>query len=565
MADMIKVAVRRGDIAKFKAPAVAVDVYEGVETPGGATRAVDEAAGGIVGRALASGDFKGKLGETMVLYPETGPAERILVLGLGKKDAFDGEGARQVGAAMARALRAMGVKSAVTVVPGGGGGAAAELARSLAEGLITGLYRYQKYFRDGRAEELALETLTVVESPAARVRAVEKGVRLGVEVGESVNVTRDLVNGPGNEITPSRIAATARELGRKVGFKVKVMGRDECEKLGMGAFLAVAQGSDEPCKFIVMEYEGGTRGTVCLVGKGVTFDTGGISLKPAAEMDLMKYDMGGSGAVLGAMHFAAVHRVPMKVVGIVASTENMPGGRAYKPGDIVTASNGVTIDVKNTDAEGRLILADALVYAARYRPDAVVDLATLTGACMIALGHGIAAMGNDEWLLDTVVGAASASRERVWPMPLWPEYRDKIKSDVADIKNSAGREAGALTAGAFLGAFTDAYRWVHLDIAGSAWNTTPTPVLAAGASGAGVRTLCQFLIDWKPPRGKSRDPRPGPRTSLRGVDPVDASGDPVNPLRSPGARKAAKRRAAAKPTTRKKAARRTKKSPRSGR
>jgi leucyl aminopeptidase len=313
-------------------------------------------------------------------------------------------------------------------------------------------------------------------------------------VGESVNVTRDLVNGPGNEITPSRIAATARELGRKVGFKVKVMGRDECEKLGMGAFLAVAQGSDEPCKFIVMEYEGGTRGTVCLVGKGVTFDTGGISLKPAAEMDLMKYDMGGSGAVLGAMHFAAVHRVPMKVVGIVASTENMPGGRAYKPGDIVTASNGVTIDVKNTDAEGRLILADALALAVEQGPDALVELSTLTGACVVALGHhGAGLYSPDDELAAGLLAGAEAGGERLWRLPLWPEFAEEMQGTHADLKNAGGRWGGANTAAAFLASFLGEHRrWAHLDIAGPA-QVAKEDNGSNGATGYGVPLIVNWL------------------------------------------------------------------------
>jgi leucyl aminopeptidase len=264
-----------------------------------------------------------------------------------------------------------------------------------------------------------------------------------------------------------------------------------------------------------MEYEGKRpKGTVCLVGKGITFDSGGISIKPAQDMDQMKFDMGGSAAVLGALQYAAAQKIPLKVVGIVASTENMPGGHAYKPGDILTSAAGVTIEVLNTDAEGRLVLADALDYAKRYEPDAVVDVATLTGACVIALG-GVAAglMANDEWILDAVYEAGMASGDRAWPMPLWAEYRKMVQSEVADIKNSAGRSGGALTAGAFLGAFTNSYRWAHLDIAGVAWNDTNRSYNSgSGGTGAGVRILAEFLNRWKRPPG--RGPRPGPRTSL---------------------------------------------------
>jgi leucyl aminopeptidase len=264
-----------------------------------------------------------------------------------------------------------------------------------------------------------------------------------------------------------------------------------------------------------MEYEGKRpRGTVCLVGKGITFDTGGISIKPAQDMDQMKYDMSGGAAVIGAMRFAATQRVPLNVVGLVAATENMPGGHAYKPGDILTSMAGVTIEVLNTDAEGRLVLADALAYAKRYKPDAVVDLATLTGACVVALaGHAAGLMANDEWMLDAVYDAAMASGERAWPLPLWTEYREMIRSEVADIKNTGGRPGGAITAGAFLGAFTNDYRWAHLDIAGVAWGERPRSYHNfAGGTGAGVRILAEFLNRWKRPRGTG--PKPGPRTSL---------------------------------------------------
>jgi leucyl aminopeptidase len=264
-----------------------------------------------------------------------------------------------------------------------------------------------------------------------------------------------------------------------------------------------------------MDYAGAKpKGTVCFVGKGITFDSGGISIKPAQDMDQMKFDMGGSAAVIGALQYAASQKVPLRVVGIIASTENMPGGHAIKPGDILTSAAGVTIEVLNTDAEGRLVLADALDYAKRYQPDAVVDLATLTGACVIALaGHAAGLMGNDEWLLDRVYEAGRASGDRAWPLPLWSEYRKMVQSDVADIKNTAGRGGGAITAGAFLGAFTNTYRWVHLDIAGVAWNdTTRSYNSGSGGTGAGVRILAEFMNRWKRPAGSG--PKPGPRTSL---------------------------------------------------
>jgi len=415
----VKVQAVRGDITKTGGPLVAVNLYQGVKKPQGATLALDTALDGLIGRALDAGDFKGGRGEKLLLYPEAkkGLPERVLLLGLGDKDTFDAEAARAVGGTLADACRQLKVKKAATVVHGGDSGKPVdELARGLVEGLLLGLYRYDNWFRDGRAQELALAEVSIVEKLAGKMVRVRRGVETGVEVALAVNTARELANGPSNEVTPSHIAEAARSLGRKHGFKVQVFDADRCAKEGMGAFLGVAKGSDEPCKFLVMEYAPSRpRGTVCFVGKGITFDSGGISIKPAAEMDKMKFDMSGAAAVLGAMRYAASRKVPVKVVGLVAATENLPGGHAYKPGDILTSSAGVTIEVLNTDAEGRLVLSDALNYARKFDPDAVIDLATLTGACVIALGeHAAGLMANDEWILDQVFEAGVGSGERVW-------------------------------------------------------------------------------------------------------------------------------------------------------
>jgi leucyl aminopeptidase len=512
----VTVAARSGNIAQTGGPAVAVNVYSGVKQPAGATKAVDQALGGIITRALASGDFKGELEEVHVLYPTgKGAPERVILLGLGKKETFDAETARRVGGCLVNTLRKLKVKKAATVVHGGDSGkSAADLARGLTEGILLGAYRYDNYLKDGRNSGFPLEEVTILEKDPGKMRAIQAGVHLGRSVAASVNEARELCNAPSNVCTPTHIARTAEKLGKEHGFKVKVLDRKECEQEGMGAFLGVAKGSDEPCKFIVMEYQGrGAKGTVCLVGKGITFDTGGISIKPAEAMDQMKFDMGGGAAVIGSMCFAAEQKLPLKVVGLVAATENMPGGHAYKPGDILESSAGVTIEVLNTDAEGRLILCDALAYATRYKPDAVVDIATLTGAVVIALGHHAAGvMGNDEWMLDQLTEAGYRSGERVWPLPLWTEYREMVKSDVADIKNTAGRAGGSITAGAFLGTFTNGYRWAHLDIAGTMNVERAQAYQALGGTGAGVRVLTEFLHTWKKPKGKG--PAPGRRTSL---------------------------------------------------
>ncbi len=546
----LKLNVEQGDIAGTAGPAVVVALYEGGEAPGGAAKAVDEATGGQIARALRSGDFKGRSEEVLVVYPEhPGPRvpDRVVVVGLGKKDSFDTETARRVGAVIVNTLRRLKVARAAAALPGGDSGKPVrDLARAVAEGVALGAYRFDNYFRDGRAEKLALAELTILEKLKGKLKPVSEGAAHGFRVGMAANEARELGNLPSNDMTPTAMAAAAKRLGKEYGFKVTVLEKADCEKLGMGAFLGVARGAKEPPKFVVMEYDGpASGGTVCLVGKGITFDAGGISLKPAAEMDLMKFDMGGAAAVVGAMRFAAESKVPLRVVGIIACTFNMPDGDAYKPGDILRSMAGVTIEVKNTDAEGRLALSDALAYARRFEPDAVVDLATLTGACVIALGsHAAGLMGNDEWLLDRVHEASNAAGERAWPLPLWPEYRDMVKSDVADIKNTAGREAGAITAGAFLGAFTNSYRWTHLDIAGVAWNAPAKPYYVAGATGAGVRILAEFLSGWKKPKGTG--PVPGPRTSLRTLPEDAPSAFEPAPPRARGTRRTGAKKAAGK-------------------
>jgi len=531
----VNVTARSGNIAQAGGPAVAVNVYSGVKQPAGATKALDQAINGMITRALSSGDFKGELEEVHVLYPTgKGAPERVILLGLGKKESFTAEAARRVGGVLVNTLRKLKVKSAATVVHGGDSGKnLSGLARGLTEGILMGAYRYDNYLSDGRKTDRVLQEVTIYEKDAGKMRAIKAGMDHGRSVAESVNEARELGNTPSNICTPTHIAKTAERFGKEHGFKVTVMDAKECERLGMGSFLGVAKGSDEPCKFIVMEYNGKTpKGTVCLVGKGITFDTGGISIKPADQMDQMKFDMCGAAAVIASLRFAAERKLPLKVVGIVAATENMPGGHAYKPGDILESSVGVTIEVLNTDAEGRLILADSLAYARRYKPDAVVDIATLTGACVIALGsHCAGLMGNDEWLLDQLSDAGYSSGERVWPLPLWTEYREMVKSEVADIKNTAGRPGGAITAGAFLGAFTNGYRWCHLDIAGTMLVERARAYQPLGGTGAGVRVLTEFLSNWKKPSGKG--PQPGRRTSLGPVRETPASREARKPQRTP--------------------------------
>jgi leucyl aminopeptidase len=330
-----------------------------------------------------------------------------------------------------------------------------------------------------------------VDRAAAKRAAM--GLAQGLAIAEGMALAKDLGNLPPNVCTPSFLAGQAREIGRRYRMKVTVLERSDMERLGMHTLLSVANGSAQPPKLIALEYNGGRKGAkpVALVGKGITFDTGGISLKPAGEMDEMKFDMCGAASVLGTMKAVGEMKLPVNVVGIVPTTENMPGGRATRPGDIVKSLSGQTVEILNTDAEGRLILCDALTYAERYKPAAVIDIATLTGACVIALGHVASGLfSNDEAMAREVTAAADAAYDRVWRMPLWEDYQEQLKSNFADFANIGGRPAGAVTAACFLARFTRQFRWAHLDIAGTAWKSGREK----GATGRPVPLLTQFLI-----------------------------------------------------------------------
>ncbi|HEX9440408.1 MAG TPA: leucyl aminopeptidase, partial [Roseiflexaceae bacterium] len=361
-----------------------------------------------------------------------------------------------------------------------------------------GLYRFQHYKTNLSSDDQhSIAELSLVSS--INDDQIQRGAAIGEVVARGVALARDLANGPGNDITPTVLGAEAQVLGERTGIQVTVLGPEELKQQGFGGILGVAQGSHQPPRFIIMEHGAGTTGvpTVCLVGKGITFDTGGISIKPAESMDNMKMDMGGAAAVLGAMQIIGELNLPLHVVGLISAAENMPSGTAYRPGDIIKTLSGKTIEVLNTDAEGRIVLADALFYAQRYNPDGIIDLATLTGAIAVALGpHAIGVMSNNDGLCERVLRAGETSGEQAWRMPLWEPYQEMVKSDIADVKNAAGRYGGAITAAAFLSNFVGDYPWVHMDIAGTAWVDKPTAYAPKGATGIGVRLLVQALRDW---------------------------------------------------------------------
>jgi leucyl aminopeptidase len=460
----------------------------------------DETLPDAIANLIEADDWSGRFKQALLLYPRGAiAARRLLLLGLGKQSDATVERLTEIAALAVQRARELHVERYTLTLPNTDAIDAAHSAQAIAEGSLLGIYRYVNYKTDSDSREPdELAEMTLLTSTPDD--AIEQGVAAGTAIARGVMLARDLANGPGNDITPTKLGETAEELGRTFGIKVTVLGVDELKRQGFGGLLGVAQGSTQPPRFIVMEYgaELQQAPTVCLVGKGITFDSGGISIKPAERMDEMKTDMSGAAAVLGAMHAVCDLKLPIHVVGLISTAENMPSSTAYKPGDILTTLSGKTIEVLNTDAEGRIVLADALFYAQRYQPNAIIDLATLTGAIVVALGtHATGLMSNDDALAERLIQAGDATGERVWRMPLWEPYKDMIKSEVADIKNTGGRQGGALTAAAFLSHFVGANPWVHLDIAGTAWTDRSVKAYAPkGATGVGVRLLVQALRTW---------------------------------------------------------------------
>jgi len=403
--------------------------------------------------------------------------------------------AQGAASAAAKKARSLGVPSAAFhLSPEGRGSLGAEEAgQVVAEGLAFGAWQYAEMKQPPEEKKAPLERIEIL-APDQTV-AVEAGYRIGVAIAAGQTLTRGLQVLPGNVCTPAYLATAAQELGRRYGFAVTVLDRAAILKEGMGALMAVAQGSVEEPRFIALEYKGGSGAPVVLIGKGVTFDTGGISIKPAQSMEEMKYDMSGAAAVLGTFEALGQLKPKLNVVGLVPATENMPSGNAIKPGDVVKSHFGKTIEIINTDAEGRLILADALSWARRYEPACVLDAATLTGAMVVALGHVVTGvMGTDDALVEEVRRAGERAGERVWPLPLWDEYRDLMKSDIADVKNSGGRPAGSITAGWFLREFVKGFPWAHLDIAGTAYTEREDATMVKGPTGVMVRLFCEFVL-----------------------------------------------------------------------
>ena len=495
----MEIKVISGDITETKVDAVIVNLFEGVEHPGGATGAVDQALGGIIGQLIGEGEIKGKLNEVTLIHTiGKMEAERVVVVGLGKQEKFTYDSVRGVMAVACRFLRKVGAKRVATIIHGAGaGGMDMERAvQALTEGSILGLYTFRKHVTK-EPEHGEIEEMIVVDRDESKLPLLERGINRGSVLAEATNYARDMTNEPANYMTPSDLAEAARSVAAERGLGFDVLEREDMEKLGMGALLGVAQGSKQPPKFIVMSYRGGDSTTAPLgfIGKGITFDSGGISIKPSEGMDEMKGDMAGGAAVIAAMRAIAELKPRINVTGLVPATENLPGGAALKPGDVLRAMNGKTIEVANTDAEGRLILADAICYARKLGLAPLVDVATLTGACLVALGDiCTGALGNDQELVAKVIKAGDEAGEKIWQLPMYEEYKEQNKSEVADVKNTGGRYAGAITAAQFLAEFSEDTPWVHLDIAGPSFIKKEQTYLIKGATGVVVRTLVNVAL-----------------------------------------------------------------------
>lgn len=505
---MTQIFVKQGSIQFEETPLVIVGLFEGEDELDSATAAVDRALSGAIREVVADGDFSGKKGEILRLYSRGGlPARRVLVVGLGKKNEFDLEAMRQTAASAARSARDLKVTRYTTVVHGVHSRLGmASAAQALVEGILLGLYRFSELKSPDEDEDRDVETVTVMESDGESMADLQEGARVGEIVAAATCLARDLSNRPANVATPSYLAAVAQNLADEFGLRCRILGPEEIAMEAMGGLAAVARGAVEPARFIILEHRPDEEGlrTVVLVGKSITFDSGGLNAKDAPGMLEMKHDMSGGASVLGAMQAVARLNLPFHVVGLLPATENMPDGRAYRPSDVLKMLSGTTVEVINTDAEGRLVLADALTYAGRFEPMAVVDLATLTGGIVTALGHVASGlMSTDEKLAARIKAAAETTGERVWELPLWGEYEELIKSDVADIKNSGGREASPITGGTFLKHFAKGYSWAHLDIAGTDVAEKAGPYASKGATGVGVRLLVRLLQDWIPPRESS--------------------------------------------------------------
>ncbi len=495
----MEIKVIAGDIIKIKADAIIVNFFEGMERLDGDIAAVDKALDGAISQLISQGEIKGKLNEITIVHSLGKlPTARVVVSGLGKQSELSPNKIRGAVAETCRWLRQKGIGNITTTAQGAGINniRLEDAAQVVTEGALLGLYSFRKHITKEDDKLGEIKQLLIVGSDEAKPH-LEEGSNKGKVLAEATNLARNMINEPANYMTPNHMAKMAKSLAESHGLEVSVLEQGQMTELGMGALLGVAQGSRQPPKFIVLHYRGGDSAeiNVALVGKGITFDSGGISIKSSEGLAEMKGDMAGGAAVMAAISAIAQLKPKINVTAIVPATENLPSGNALKPGDILTAMNGKTIEIITTDAEGRLILADALAYAKKFGAKFIVDVATLTGACRVALGDVCSgAFGNNQELVDKVIAAGNEAGELIWQMPMYDEYKEQNKSDVADIKNIGGRYGGAITGAKFLAEFINDTPWVHLDIAGTSLSEKERGYLVKGATGVPVRTLVNLTL-----------------------------------------------------------------------
>ena len=502
----MEILVSNTNIVEVESEVIALGIFNGEQSLGGAVGAVDNALVGEISALLEERDFLGEQGELYVLRTEGAiPAKRVMLVGLGHQDRFDLDVVRSVSAIVAQNARRYAHLTSVVHDAAAGRFEANETAQAVIEGSLLGMYEFNEYKPGSEAPRLT--SLVLVEMDESKISLVEQGIRRGQAIADAVAFARDLGNEPGNGLPPIEMASRAVEMAQRVGLECEILDEEGIRQQHMAGVIGVSLGTAQPPRFISLKHNVTQNSRpIVLIGKGVTFDSGGISIKGRAGMESMKFDMGGAAAVLGAMQSIASLDLPIPVIGLVPAVENLPSGTALKPGDILTYKNGVSVEVTNTDAEGRLILADGLIYAEQFNPQYVIDLATLTGACVVALGKEAAGLFcEDSDLKSKIENAGARTSERVWPLPLFDEYKDLLKSKYATIGNSVilkggMPQAGSSAAGVFLKQFVN-YPWAHIDIAGTAWDIEK-PYAREGASGFGVRLLVELLS------GESAELRP---------------------------------------------------------
>ncbi len=500
---MIKLSAQKSALRQMNADAVTLFISQDKSSFNVQIRTLKSFWGKQIDTILRLEDFKGKENECIIIFTEKKlNAPRLFLIGLGEEKKLSMETYRRAAATAAKNARSSNCKHLAIALPNTNPSLfpIGDCAQAIAEGASLSLYKFDKYFTEKKNINKKINEITIFDVKDETVKEIKRALVEARIACEATYLARNLENAPPNEIYPETLADVARISAIKFGYRCTIWDKKKIEHMGFGGLLAVNSGSDKPPRFIILEHNAGGKDldTIVLVGKGVTFDAGGISIKPAAGMAEMKMDMSGAATVIGTMEAATRLKLPLHIIGLIPTTENLLGGSAMKPGDIITHYGGKTSEVDNTDAEGRLILADALAYASIFKPKVVIDLATLTGACVVALGaHATGMMGNDDELMSQLKTAGEKTYERVWQLPLFDEYEKQIKSDVADVKNVGGRWAGAITAGLFLKKFIGDYKWVHLDIAGTAILEESLPYAPKGGSGVGVRLLIEFLKNWK--------------------------------------------------------------------